>query len=147
MTQPQAYIPMDSETSPACKLFFLCEDRVAQENALKLKNVLAANCQQHVMIEATFCNFARLGHPILKESLKRHASEADMIIVSATTPDGLPIFVQNWIKEFAPVKKPLACAHFCTTAPSAPRTFQFMEQWSRQAGAAYFSNARAGMLQ
>jgi hypothetical protein len=147
MTQPKSHVPMDSEISPACKLFFLCEDRVAQESALKLKNVLATNCQQHVMIEATFCNFALLCHPMLRESLKRDASEADMIIVSAKRPDGLPIFVQNWIKEFTPVKKPLACAHFCTSAPSDPSAFQFMEEWSRQAGAAYFSNARGGMLQ
>lgn len=147
MSQPQAHAPMDSESPPACKLFFLCEDRVAQENALKLKNVLATNCQEHVKIEATFHNFARLCHPMSKESMKRDASEADMIIVSATKPDGLPIFVQNWIKEFTPRKKPLACAHICTSAPSRPSAFQFMEQWSHQAGAAYFSNVQAGMVQ
>jgi len=147
MTQPQAYMPTDCGDAPSCKLFFLCEDRVAQENALKLKNVLATNCQQHVIIEATFCNFARLCHPLFKESLKRDASEADMIIVSATKPDGLPIFVQNWIKEFTPLKKPLACAHLCTSSSSRPSTFQFMEQWSRQAGAAYFSNVSAAILE
>jgi hypothetical protein len=86
-----------------CKLFFLCEDWKALQEAFKLKNLLAQNCQGQAMMEAKFTLFARLCHPKLMQAAKKQVGEADLFIVAANSK-ALPLFVQQWINDFVPQK-------------------------------------------
>ena len=46
------------------KIFFLCEDALSLNRAIALKEKLVKNClDQEVVIEAHFCEYARLCHP------------------------------------------------------------------------------------
>jgi hypothetical protein len=122
------------------KTFFLCEDADALERALKLKDTIASNCGDQVSIEARFCVFARLCHPRLKEIATDQIADADMLVVSSSNKFGLPFFVQNWLAQAVPQKAKIACAVHMRDEPAGAADDQFLQNWSKQNGATYFSN-------
>lgn len=123
----------------ACKVVFLCGDQASYEKARRLEKKLAENCQYHIPLEAKFYYFSRLCHPKLRACARREVNEADMFVVSSTS---LPLFVQNWLKEFCPVNKPMACVELFEPGPCEPFSRRFMEHWSRQMGVEFFSNRK-----
>jgi hypothetical protein len=136
------------------KTFFLCEDAGALERALKLKDTIVANCGDQVLIEASFCVFARLCHPRLKEIATDQIAGADMLIVSTSNKFGLPFFVQNWLAEAVPQKARIACTVYIRDELAGPPDDQFLQKWSNENGATFFSNCvpetnfnRAGLNQ
>ena len=125
-------------------IFFLCEDGLSLDRAVTLKERLAANCQdQEVVVEADFCEYARLCHPRLRESATEHAIAADMIIVSARGTQAIPAFVQNWMNEIGALcNEKIVCAEFldAETTEKATVFHRFMDKWASQQGAFLFSN-------
>ena len=81
------------------KLFFLCEDWQSMNRALALKEKLAQNCRERVIIDANFCEYVRLSHPLLRETATTQVMAADMIVVSAKGTETLPSYVQEWMHE------------------------------------------------
>ena len=135
--------PTDTNANQSVyKLFFLCEDWAAREKALALKESLASNCEGRVALEATFCSFARLCHPKLREKARQDIESTDMFILSASGTHGLPMFVQQWLNTFSPPKKPMACAEFFQPGISESFAHHFMERWSRNMGTEFFSNCK-----
>jgi len=110
------------------------------ERALKLKDTIVNNCRTQVSIEARFCVFARLCHPRLKEIATDQIAEADMLVVSSSNKFGLPFFVQNWLAQALPQKAKIACAVHMRDELAGPVDDQFLQNWSKQNGATYFSN-------
>jgi hypothetical protein len=122
------------------KILFLCEDWSAGQKAKKLRNALANNCREHMVLETRFYYFAGLCHPEIRERAKRQVSESDMFIVCSNGSAGLPLFVQNWLNEFSPEDQPLACAEFFEPGIFEPFSPNFMEDWSKKNGIEFFSN-------
>jgi hypothetical protein len=122
------------------KTFFLCEDADAMERALKLKETIVSNCGDQVSIEACFCVFARLCHPRLKEIATDQIADADMLVVSSSNKFGLPFFVQNWLAQAVPQKAKIACAVHVRDELAGSTDDQFLQNWSKQNGATFFSN-------
>ena len=122
------------------KTFFLCEDADALDRALKLKDTIVSNCGHQVSIEACFCVFARLCHPRLKEIATDQIADADMLIVSSSNKFGLPFFVQNWLAHAVPQKAKIACAVHMRDEWGGSADDQFLQDWSKQNGATFFSN-------
>jgi hypothetical protein len=122
------------------KIFFLCEDMGALDRALKLKAALVNNCRDQGLIQASFYEFARLCHPQLRETATNEAATADMLIVSSSGKDDLPLFVQNWLSGIVPQKEKIACVVFIRSDLAEATGRQFLEGWSNQKGAVFFSN-------
>src|ERR1700742_4443809 len=121
------------------KTFFLCEDAGALDRALKLKDTIAGNCSDQVSIEASFCVFARLCHPRLKEIATEQIADADMQLVSTLNKFERPFFVQNCLAEAVPQKVRTACAVHMRDVWIVAADDQFLQQWSTQKGAMFFS--------
>ena len=128
-------------TSPSYNIFFLCEDWMARQKAQELKEKLAVNCEGRVTVEASYCSFARLCHPKLRDKARQDLEAADMFVLSASGASGLPMFVQQWLNEFNAVKKPMACAEFFQPGINDSFAHHFMERWSQHRGTEFFSNA------
>jgi hypothetical protein len=129
--------------SSTFKIFFLCEDAQSLDRAIALKEKLAKNCCNQVLIEADFCEYARLCHPRLRENATAHAIDADMIIVSARGTDAVPMFVQNWMSEIGALcSEKIVCAEFLHAASIDKATVfhRFMDKWASQSNTFLFSN-------
>jgi hypothetical protein len=125
------------------KIFFLCEDASSLERAIALKEKLAKNCGDQVLVEADFCEYARLCHPRLRENATSQAIDSDMIIVSARGTDAVPMFVQNWMSEIGALcSEKIVCAEFLHTASTEKATVfhRFMDKWASQSNTFLFSN-------
>lgn len=122
------------------KIFFLCEDMRALDRALQLKAGLVNNCRDLGLIQASFYEFARLCHPQLRETATNEAATADMLVVCSSGKDDLPLFVQNWLSGIVPQKEKIACIVFIRSDFAEATGRQFLEGWSDQKGAVFFSN-------
>ena len=125
------------------KLFFLCEDGEAMNRALALKEKLAKNCRDQVIIDADFYEYVRLSHPHLRENALAHVAGADMIIITAKGTEALPGFIQEWMNEIGNLRPGnIVCAEFLgATSPEKAATFHgFMDKWAERFGSFLFSN-------
>jgi len=112
------------------RLLFVYEDWSAREKARRLRNNLARNCPEHVLLKAKFYSFADLCHPELIEAAKKDVNESDMFVVSSSGAGNLPMFVKNWLDEFNPSKTPMACVEFFEPGISEPFVDHCIEHWS-----------------
>jgi hypothetical protein len=129
------------------KIFFLCEDSSAVNRAILLKEKLAANCRNKVIIEADFVEYARLCHPRIRENATLQATAAEMIIVTARGIDAVPEFVQNWMNQLVGLcpEKIVAAEFLQENSPEKTGVFhRFVEKWASQNGAFLFSNLFPG---
>jgi len=125
------------------RIFFLCEDWQSLERANTLKEKLKENCRHQAVIEADFCEYARLCHPRLRESATQKAMGADMLIVSAVGTDAFPGFVQDWMNELdALCTEKIVCAEFlgAKSSEDAQIFHRFLDKWTSQRGGFLFSN-------
>jgi len=127
----------------AFKIFFLCEDWLSVNRANDLKIRLAQNCQNQVIIEADFCEYARLSHPRLRELALTKAINSDMIVISANGTEAIPEFVQDWMNETdksSQEKKAYAEFLHEESHDKATTFHRFMDNWASQRGTVLFSN-------
>jgi hypothetical protein len=127
----------------AFRIFFLCEDWSSVNRANELKSRLAENCRDHVVIEADFCEYARLCHPRLRETAMTKAINSDMIIISAHGTEAMPGFVRDWLNKTGESgEEKTAYAEFLhADSPDKATTFHsFMDNWVSKRGAQLFSN-------
>lgn len=111
--------------------------------AMALKEKLVQNCHGRVLIDADFCEYVRLSHPVLRENALAHVMAADMVIVSTRGTEALPAHVQEWLNEVASLRRgEIVCAEFLGEA-SRTKTAAFhevMARWASQCGCRLLSN-------
>ena len=85
--------------------------------------------------------------PQLREAATNEAATADMLIVSSSGKNDLPLYVQNWLSGIVPQAEKIACVVFFRPDLSEATGCQFLEGWPNQRGAAFFSNSAVLPLQ
>jgi hypothetical protein len=111
--------------------------------AMSLKEKLVQNCREHIIIDADFCEYVRLSHPVLRENAIGHVMASDMIIVAAKGTEAMPAHVNEWLNEIVALRHgDLVFAEFLGVASREEATgfHGFMDQWASRCGSFLFSN-------
>jgi hypothetical protein len=143
VNQMKTETELDNLNRTFFKLFFLCEDWQSMNRALALKEKLVQNCREQAIIDADFCEYVRLNHPVLRESAIAHVMASDMIIVSARGTEAVPAYVHEWLNEVVALRPgDMVFAEFlgATSREKAAGFHGIMDQWASRCGSCLFSN-------
>lgn len=85
---------------PVVKIFIACENQQACEQARCLRDQLRGSCGGRVDLSGFFWNFSLFQNEVLRKQAALEATEADMIIVSFSGRQALPLELKNWMEEW-----------------------------------------------
>jgi hypothetical protein len=98
--------PRTAAAKPVFKILIAYEDRAAYAQLAKVQGQLRALYRKGVALSGTLWNFALLRDENLRKSAGAEAIEANLIVVSLSGMNEMPVEVRSWMEGWRMRKKP-----------------------------------------